>query len=797
MYLPAPYRSLPTDWYLGPSLDDYVEISVAVKEPSVLSGLSVGQINEGALGISAVVNSTSLVFGDVARGLPQNNPFRTRYSPSSFSWSPQGSEGYLSGYLPLDKDFPSSVSLQAWLVPEYWTAPLEIESPNAPGIVALRTSYILLNQTAEGLVALFDPTYRVVAETYVSQWPNFAAAVSHLLAAASSGELPSLGPFALSPLASGSGGWEYYNLYTYVEWPADVLWEPYLRFGSAEIWIEGGSANVYMPAGGVADFYASLLGYLIYGGRYVGYSPRGYGGFSGYVAVSPLSGNVAWDGHYGGVTLTEVGGYGATSRLIPWSYPAPSDLPTYGLAMLLSRWSYSTSPDYIWATLVGGYYQYTSPATDPITGLTGVAQGAVFASPPPKGPAYPADVYVYVLQPWGSASQSAASYVSSVVRGNNGQPIGAILWSLVPLVPCRSLSCADPQKAWWNGEFSGNAALKGAAYGLAVMWFGKSPISVTIYVNASGARYVNGSWAGSTWPTAGTCNISLGTFQLEPHKPYLVVPGSAVPLPNSSGCGLAPTPPGWLLTPTDDGFFWVEFVTGKTASYGYYYTTALAVNYTVSDDLGRLLRPGEIFAATFCLAINGTRPYPPSLANWFPSGCAPLGWLPLDISHGPYVYWKADCSDGQASVRGDIGPYAGFDVMLGSVGLMHGSILYVYIKPYILVNSSGIYIYVDSNLSKYIKGYYLYLNRNGTWVRQYFCPGDVIHMPWSVAEKLAVYPWDPVKVLPALSLTALAKSDIVYPIPQWSTLANWWSLPTDAGMYSDLSALASLGCIPA
>jgi hypothetical protein len=797
LYLPAPYTSLPTNWYVGPDLSDYVEIAVAVEEPDVLSGLSAGQTNRGTLGITAVVNSTSLVLGDTAQGLPQVNPFKARYSPGSFNWSPQGSYGRLSGLLPLNGQLPSSISLEAWFVPELWTAPLEVESPKAPGVVALPTSYILLNQTAEGLVALLDPTYRVLASTYTAQWPNFAAAVSHLLASVYPGELPSLGPFALSPLAYGSGGWNYYNLYTYIEWPGDALWEPYLRLGSAEIWIEGGSADVYMPAGGVSDLYASLLGYLIFGGRYIGYFPRGYGGASGYIVASPLGGNVAWDGRLGGVILTEIGGYGATSRLIPWSYPAPPDQTTYGLAMLLSRWSYSASPSYVWATLLGGYYQSKGPAVDPVTGLAGASQDAVFVSPPPGGPAYPADVYVVVPRPWQIEAQSAAPYVASAVRGGNGQPAGVVLWSLVPLVPCRSLLCADPREAWWNGEFAGNAVLRGAAYGLAVMWLGRSPVSMSIYVNASGARYANGSWAGSTWPAEGTYNISLGTFVLEPYRPYLIVPGSATPLPNASGCGLAPTPPGWLLSPTSSGFFWIEFAVGNTASYGYYYTTALAMNYTVSDDMARILRPSEIMAAFFCLAVNGTTPYPPSLAGWFPSGCAPLGWLPLDISQGRYVYWRADCSAGRAAVQGDLEPYAGFDVGLGSVELMHGSISYVYIKPYILINSSGIYIYVDNNFTKYIDGFYIYLNRNGTWVRQYFCPGKSLYIPWGVAERLSVYPWDPAKVIPAIDFSASTNSDITYPVSQWATLANWWSLPTRAGTYSDLDALGALGCSPA
>jgi len=90
LYLPAPYTSLPTNWYVGPDLSDYVEIAVAVEEPDVLSGLSAGQTNRGTLGITAVVNSTSLVLGDTAQGLPQVNPFKARYSPGASTGARRG-----------------------------------------------------------------------------------------------------------------------------------------------------------------------------------------------------------------------------------------------------------------------------------------------------------------------------------------------------------------------------------------------------------------------------------------------------------------------------------------------------------------------------------------------------------------------------------------------------------------------------------------------------------------------------------------------------------------------------------
>lgn len=793
--LAAPYPSLPTTWFQGPDVSDSIYISVNVKEPRTLSGFTVGQINEGYLGVKAEVNSTDLVLGDDAQGLPQDNPFKASYSPSYFVWSPAGSSGVLSGSLSLLNGFPSSVELKAWFVPRYWVKPLSISPPNVPGVIALRTSYVLLNQTSEGLVALLDPaSYRTIAETYISQWGNFPAAVSHLLALAMPEELPSMGPFALSFLASGSGGWYYYNLYTYAELPTEALWEPYVWLGSVEIWLEGGSLNFYIPQGGIVDFYTSLYGYLIYGGHYIQYMPEKYNGAGGYVVEAQPSDNVAWNGDLPGALIqTEMGGFGSAAVLTPWTFPAPYGVSTYGLAMMYSRWSYRSSPDYIWASLIPSNYSMQTVAVDPVTGYTGTAQGVVFTSSPQGGgQAYPADLYVAVLQPWPS-ERGSVGYISTFIS-HNGKPSGVVVWSLVPLIPCRSIYCVDPGEAWWNGQFVGDAALRGAAYGLAVMWLGNEPVDMAVYINASGARYVNGTWAGSTWPSAATYNISLGVFTLRPYVPYLILPGSAVPLPNAtSGCAFVPTPPGWLLTPVRDGIFWVEFVTPQGTGLSYYYTTGVELNYTFSNFFTRILSPTVLMTAFFCQPLNGSASYPPALSSWFPSSCLLLRWLPLVISQGQYPYWTAGCLNGSAYIAGDLRPYGGFDVGLNKAELLRVDIKYIYIKPKIYINLSGIYIYVDSNSSIFIKGYYFYLSRNGTWVLRYFCPGRSLYIPWSLALKLKIYPWDPARVVPAINYSS-SGSYVEYPVPLWSSFMNWWSL-SDVGGPSDLTELSSLGCV--
>lgn len=798
--IPGPYTSLPATWYQGPDVSDQMYVEVGVTEPTTLSGLSAGRTNSGPLGVKVPVASTTLVLGDDARGLPQGSPFTTRYSPSYFSWSPEGRSGVLSGSMPLTSQYPSSVSLNAWFVPASWSKPLVIKSPNAPGVVALPTSFILLNQTVEGRVALFDSSYNVVAETYISQWGGFAQAVSHLLAEATPSELPSYGPFALSPIGQGSGGWDYYALYTYLEWPVDALWEPYVLLGPDEIWVEGGSLSIYLPEGGVADFYASLYGYLVYGGHYLGYLPGKYDGLMGYIVESPLGRNVAWNGAVGAGNLmeTEVGS-GNTTVLAPWSYPMPdsaaSDVAgTYGLAMRYSRWSYLKSPQYIWASLTDGYYEGWTTAVDPVTGTSGTARGVVYPLPPyASSTAYPADMYIAVSKPWGSGNR-APDYIATVIaNGPSGRPAGVLLWSLVPLVPCRSLYCLNPREAWWNGKFAGNSALEGAPYGLAVKWLGNSPITVSIYVAAASARYVNGTWAGPAWPSSSAYNISLGTFTLIPNAIYVVVPGSAALLPNASQCELAPVPPGWFLAPTQKGVYWVEFATQQGVVRSYYYTTGISLNYTVTNDFSRLLRPSALFRAYFCQLINGTTAYPASLLAWFPYGCLKLGWTPLSIYQGPFEYWEAGCHAGDAQIEGNLEPYGDLRVRLGSIDLFDAKIKYIDIKPIIEVNRTGIYIYVPDNLSKYIDGFYIYLFRNGSWVKSYYCPGRDVHMPWAVADGLAAYPWDPAEVVPAINYTSTA-GGLTYPVPLWAVLANWWSLPPYQDGYSDLKALEAIGC---
>ncbi|MEM3326690.1 MAG: hypothetical protein QXK63_04520, partial [Thermoproteus sp.] len=453
-------------------------------------------------------------------------------------------------------------------------------------------------------------------------------------------------------------------------------------------------------------------------------------------------------------------------------------------------------PRYVWASLMGGYYESQTAAVDPVTGASGTAQGVVYPLPPYVGStAYPVDMYIAVSKPWDASGQIPDYIATAISNSPGGKPAGVLLWSLVPLVPCRSLYCLSPREAWWNGKFVGNSALEGAPYGLAVEWLGNSPVTVSIYVAASSARYVNGTWVGPTWPSSNVYNISLGTFTLMPNAIYVVVPGAAALLPNASQCQLAPVPPGWFLTPAQKGVYWVEFATQQGTGRSYYYTTTISLNYTVSNDFSRLLRPSALFKASFCQLINGTTAYPTSLLGWFPYGCLKLGWTPLSIYQGPFEYWEASCRAGDAQIEGNLEPYSELQVKLGSVDLFSAEVKPVDIEPIIEMNGTGIYIYVLDNLSRYISGFYIYLFRNGSWVKSYYCPGRTVHVPWAVAESLAIYPWDSARIVPAINYTSTA-GELIYPEPQWAVLANWWSLPPYQDGHSDLETLGAVGCQP-
>ncbi|MBP1449076.1 MAG: hypothetical protein JZD41_03555, partial [Thermoproteus sp.] len=225
-------------------------------------------------------------------------------------------------------------------------------------------------------------------------------------------------------------------------------------------------------------------------------------------------------------------------------------------------------------------------------------------NPPPRSPSDVSSVSTPIYTPIGSSG-----------------PVG-FLWGLLPLTACKSLACVNPDAAYWTGGSTGDEALSGMPFALAVKWLGSSSVTTTIYVYASWAKYVNASM-----PQRGGL-VKLGTFTLEPNTWYLIVPESAQPLPSANPCSYTRIPPGWLVAPNAANVLSeVLFVTPQGNATGFYYTTNAVLNYTVSTmPAPNIIQPTVLFDSAVLMHSREVSVYPPWDAQYFPQEYARVPW---------------------------------------------------------------------------------------------------------------------------------------------------------------------------
>lgn len=692
------------------------------------------------------------------------------------------------------------------------------------------------------------------------------------------------------PVAPRSPEWQFwYTLYAYYMAPVPARWEVYISDVSTGDF-SNPIVYVVQPAGGIADVKVYVWGSDIVGQVYGpgGVSPDGnpndvtyvYGVFvnrSLWSAVTEPQRNpyywLAWPSVSAGSAYfddrlsLELGYPGAgiveyVQPLYIWDWPAPGFSPPYALLPHDNPFSYSYGPpssiglaeqtnragfEPWWAVMPLEYAWFSQflngsllgPAMDPITGVNGLRAGVL-------APYWQPDMYQLMVRPDNTASSTNLMYPidiwaspppspptsASALPSPIFTPIAAggadgFLWGLLPLTACKTLACANPDAAYWTGGFTGDRALPGMPFALAVKWLGSSPVNATIYVYASWAKYVN-----APMPQRGGL-VKLGTFLLKPDVWYLIVPGDAQPLPSANPCGYTRVAPGWLIAPDAAGVYGkVLFATSHGNASAFYYTTNAALNYTVSTvPAPNIVQPTVLFDSAVLMQNSNVSALPAWDARYFPEGYARMPWWPLRASEGRYGYWVATCAGGYSGYAGNLAPYQRLDISLqpGPPPLISAGVVRASVSPIVesyFVGGKGVYVLIRPNISgplppSAIRGYYLYFQRNGTWTlsgelragvyRCDFSPlrlpagrsardiesvvdsscsytaaedgAVVIYMPasqaWDPATALPIWPWDPAMVVPDVRYadTIHGSGDVVAPSISTALFFNYWYRP--------------------